>query len=97
MSNALEILIITHLLSSIQRLYSANTLCFTLDKFDTYVLLYFLPAIWIFKGKGALDRPPLPPPPPKKGVFLWYNNIFPNILCKISISSGIFHDLLTKI
>ena len=93
MSNALEILITIRLLSSIQRLHSASTLCFALDKLDTYVLLYFLPALCIFEGKGAVDLPT----PPKKGVFLWYNNIFPNILCKISISSGMFHDLLTKI
>ena len=57
MSNALKILITIHLLSSIQRLHSASTLCFALDKLDTYVLLYFLPALCIFEGKGAVDPP----------------------------------------
>ena len=65
LSNALEILITTHLLSSIQRLLPRNTLCFTLDQLDTYVLLYFLPALCIFERKGALDPPP-PPLLPKK-------------------------------
>ena len=71
MSNALEILITTHLLSLIQRLDSANTLCFTLDKLDTYVLLYFLPALCIFKGKGALDSPS-----PKKVCFYGITTFF---------------------
>ena len=71
LSNALNISISTRLLSSIQKLLPYNTLCFALGKLDTYLLLYFLPALHIFERKGALHTPtplpPLPPPPhPKK-------------------------------
>ena len=62
LSNPLDISITTHLLSSIQRLLPCNTLCFTLDKLDTYVLLYFLPGLCIFEGIGLDPPPPLPPP-----------------------------------
>ena len=77
MSNALKILITIHLLSSIQRLHSASTLCFALDKLDTYVLLYFLPALCIFEGKGAVDPPLLPP----KKVCFYGTTTFFQIYC----------------
>ena len=85
--------ITTHLLSFFQRLLPYNTLRFALEKLDTYLLLYFLPVLYNFEGKGHLDLPT----PPKNVVFILYNNIFPNTYVKISISSGIFHDLLTEI
>ena len=91
--NALNSSITTYLLSSIQRLLPCNRQ--DINKLDTYLLLYFVPAHYIFEGKGALD-PPLPTLP-KKVVLILYNKIFPNILCKISLFFGIFHDALTKI
>ena len=57
LSNALDISISTRLLSSIQKLLPYNTLCFALGKLDTYLLLYFLPALYIFERKGALHTP----------------------------------------
>ena len=76
LSNTLDIAITTNLLSSIQRLLPRNTLCFTLDQLDTYVLLYFLPALCIFEGKGALD-PPLSP----KKVCLYGITTFFQVYC----------------
>ena len=64
LSNALNISISTRLLSSIQKLLPYNTLCFALAKLDTYLLLYFLPALYIFERKGALHTPP----PKKKKI-----------------------------
>ena len=61
----LDISITTHLLSSIQRLLPYSTLCFALEKFDTYLLFCFLPALYIFERKGSVDIPP-----PKKKVYL---------------------------
>ena len=60
-----------HLLSSMQRLLPGNTFCFALDKLDTYLLLYFLPAHYVFEGKGALN-PPHPPShsPQKRCVYI---------------------------
>ena len=63
----LDISITTYLLSSIQRLLPYSTLCFALEKFDTYLLLYFLPALYIFEGKGSVDTPP---PTTKRCVYI---------------------------
>ena len=56
----------------------------TLDKLDTYLLLYFFPADYIFERKGALDPPPPPTPPfplsPKK-VCLYCITGFFQIFC----------------
>ena len=56
--NALNSSITTYLLSSIQRLLPCNRQ--DINKLDTYLLLYFVPAHYIFEGKGALD-PRAPP------------------------------------
>ena len=67
-----------------------------------YVFPTLLPGIafnlWKKRSPRYSPHPlPHPPLPKKEGVFILYNNIFPNILCKMSIYSGIFRDLLTKI
>ena len=66
---------------SIQRLLSSNTLCFEVEKLDTYLLLYFLPALYIFEGKWALDTPLPPPHPPKKDMCLSCITTFFHIYC----------------
>ena len=67
-----------------------------------YVFPTLLPGIafnlWKKRSPRYSPHPlPHPPLPKKEGAFILYNNIFPNILCKMSIYSGIFRDLLTKI
>ena len=87
-----------HLLSSIQRLLSCNTLfCIRQVRYLSPTFLHASTLrVW---RKRRFKYPPRPTLPtlPKKGVFILYNKIFPNILCKISISSVIFDDALTKI
>ena len=73
----LDISITTDLLSSIQRLLRYSTLCFALEKFDSYLLLYFLPALYIFEGKGSVDSPP----PYNKKVCLYCLTTFFQIYC----------------
>ena len=92
--NALNSSITTYLLSSIQRLLP----CIRQDiRQVRYLSPTLLPASTLHLWRKRSSRSSPLPTLRKKVVLRLYNKIFPNILCKISLFSGLFHDALTKI
>ena len=66
-----------------------NTCILYWEKLDAYLPLYFLTALQMFEKKRAVERQ-------KMVCLILCNKTFPYVAFEISVSPGVFNDLLNK-